>query len=158
MALPSSFTTVTPISKFIAMLLFITLPFAGFYLGIQYGKISTTPTIYLSHPDSGLIMQKPEPTVSEDTQIKTACLGEEQSKNPDLLFSIQIKEGNFVKASVNYAHGGGGGYAFAVKEDTGWSCPIQGNGIPDCATVKKYHFPADLIKSCTQGENIINLQ
>lgn len=155
--LPSSFTTVTPISKFLAMLLFITLPFVGFYLGMQYGKISTTQTIYLSNT-KGLTLQSPVPSLSEEEQIKIACIGKEQSNNSDLLFVIQAKEKNFVKASVNYAHGGGGGYAFAVKEDQTWICPIQGNGIPDCATVQKYHFPAGLIKSCTKGDTVVNLQ
>lgn len=32
------FTTVTPFSKALAMILFIVLPFVGFYLGIQYQK------------------------------------------------------------------------------------------------------------------------
>lgn len=64
MALPPSLTTVTPISKFLAMLLFITLPFAGFYLGMQYGKISTTSTIYLAK-NKGLAIQPPiSPTLS----------------------------------------------------------------------------------------------
>jgi len=37
------FTSVTPLSKFLAFILFITLPFVGFYLGIKYQK-SVTPT------------------------------------------------------------------------------------------------------------------
>lgn len=52
MTLPSSLTTVTPISKFLAMVLFVTLPFVGFYLGMQYGKISSTLTIYLSNKNA----------------------------------------------------------------------------------------------------------
>lgn len=34
--LPSWLTTVTPFSKVLAMILFIALPFAGFYLGMKY--------------------------------------------------------------------------------------------------------------------------
>lgn len=45
MQLPKSFTTVTPVSKAIAILLFISLPFIGFYLGINYQKsITIYPT------------------------------------------------------------------------------------------------------------------
>ncbi len=40
--LPKSFTTVTTLSKTIAFLLFITLPFVGFSLGYWY-KGKTTP-------------------------------------------------------------------------------------------------------------------
>ncbi len=39
MKLPQSFTTVTPLSKVLALILFISLPFIGFYLGYQYGSI-----------------------------------------------------------------------------------------------------------------------
>ncbi|MBP9816051.1 hypothetical protein KBD09_02330 [Candidatus Woesebacteria bacterium] len=37
--LPTSLTTVTPLSKLIALILFVSLPFLGFYLGVQYGKL-----------------------------------------------------------------------------------------------------------------------
>jgi len=40
--LPTCLTTVTPISKCIAVILFIVLPFVGFYLGISYQKRLTT--------------------------------------------------------------------------------------------------------------------
>ena len=36
MLLPKSFTTVTPLSKVIAMILFVSLPFVGYYLGMKY--------------------------------------------------------------------------------------------------------------------------
>ena len=41
------FTTVTPSSKFLAMLVFVALPFAGFGLGLKYGTEmpSLTPTL-----------------------------------------------------------------------------------------------------------------
>lgn len=38
MPLPKSFTTITPLSKGIAMILFIILPLAGFYAGTKYGE------------------------------------------------------------------------------------------------------------------------
>lgn len=38
MTLPSSLTTVTRFSKTLAMILFMILPFAGFYIGSQYQK------------------------------------------------------------------------------------------------------------------------
>lgn len=41
MRLPKSFTTVTPLSKTLAFILFIALPFAGFYLGMEYQKRTT---------------------------------------------------------------------------------------------------------------------
>lgn len=38
MPLPKSLTTITPLSKALAMILFILFPFVGFYLGVQYEK------------------------------------------------------------------------------------------------------------------------
>lgn len=34
--LPASLTTVTPFSKYLAMFLFILLPFIGFYMGMKF--------------------------------------------------------------------------------------------------------------------------
>ena len=36
--IPASFTTVTPLSKAVAMILLVLLPFIGFYLGMQYSQ------------------------------------------------------------------------------------------------------------------------
>ncbi len=38
-AFPKYFATVTPLSKFLAAIIFIILPFFGFYLGIKYGVL-----------------------------------------------------------------------------------------------------------------------
>lgn len=50
MKISKKFTTVTPLSKFIAMVLFIIFPFVGFYLGLQYQKNLDLPysTIQIS--------------------------------------------------------------------------------------------------------------
>jgi|SRR3989344_7337899 len=42
MNLPKSLTTVTPLSKYLAMFLFIALPFVGLYLGMQFKKTPQT--------------------------------------------------------------------------------------------------------------------
>jgi len=45
MQLPKSFTTVTPLSKALALILFVSLPFVGFLLGYRYNKsISIIPS------------------------------------------------------------------------------------------------------------------
>lgn len=40
---PNPLTTVTPLSKTLALILFMTLPFVGFYLGMRYQGLTTTP-------------------------------------------------------------------------------------------------------------------
>lgn len=42
MKLPKHFTTITPFSKYLAMVLFVVLPFVGFLLGIRYEKLLST--------------------------------------------------------------------------------------------------------------------
>jgi hypothetical protein len=39
----NAFNTVTPLSKTIALVMFVAFPFAGFYLGIQYQKALDRP-------------------------------------------------------------------------------------------------------------------
>lgn len=41
MKLPKSWTTVTPLSKFIAFILFVSLPFVGFIFGEKYQRLTT---------------------------------------------------------------------------------------------------------------------
>ncbi len=50
------FTTVTPLSKALAMLLFITFPFAGFWLGIVYEKAAPFPPIVQPSPSVPIAM------------------------------------------------------------------------------------------------------
>lgn len=44
-------TTVTPLSKYLAMVLFILLPLLGFYLGVQYHKVTDSSSIELMSQD-----------------------------------------------------------------------------------------------------------
>lgn len=66
MKLPSVFTTVTPISNFFAIILFVSLPFIGFYLGSKYSSstcpASTTTFIEKQNPT---VIEKQNPTVTE---------------------------------------------------------------------------------------------
>ncbi len=64
---PKYLTTVTPLSKYLAMFLFITMPFVGFYLGVQYQKSITVKPIQLT---SSAI--KPFQSSSDSWEIYTA--------------------------------------------------------------------------------------
>ncbi len=68
MKLPQSLTTVTPLSTFLAVLLFITLPLLGFLFGMQYQQQINfleykTPVIYRAHtgisPTQNPILNQP---------------------------------------------------------------------------------------------------
>lgn len=61
--LPSWLITVTPFSKYLAMFLFILLPFIGFYLGMQYQQKVTVTTPVVSEVQKNVIpTSKPIPT------------------------------------------------------------------------------------------------
>jgi hypothetical protein len=57
MPLSKSFTTVTPLSKLLAMILFIAFPFIGFYLGTTYEK-SLSQAHLSSTPQATCVAQK----------------------------------------------------------------------------------------------------
>lgn len=52
MKLPRSYTTVTPLSKALAMLLFVALPFIGFYFGYKYANSVSVQPDYNNTPTS----------------------------------------------------------------------------------------------------------
>lgn len=64
MTLPKSLTTVTPLSKTLAMLLFITLPFLGFFAGINYQQKIDQPKILQQTITTMAPIRKTFPSVS----------------------------------------------------------------------------------------------
>ena len=59
MKLPKNFTTVTPLSKTLAMVFFILLPFLGFYVGMLYQKQADIVTQFVIQPQNA-----PSPSLS----------------------------------------------------------------------------------------------
>jgi len=50
MKLPKELITVTPLSKFLAMILFVSLPVVGFLLGMRHQQIISSPSIITNYP------------------------------------------------------------------------------------------------------------
>jgi len=50
MSLPKELTTITPTSKFLAVILFVSLPVVGFLVGMRHQQIVSSPTIITSYP------------------------------------------------------------------------------------------------------------
>ena len=91
MQLPKSFTTVTPLSKTLAFMLLITLPFAGFYLGMQYQQQIDQDTVLLAQTQVKSISKLPSPTI---TPNKVADLNQNQT-------AIKSLVNNFYTALTN---------------------------------------------------------
>ena len=72
MSLPKSLTTVTTLSKVLALILFITLPVAGFYAGMQHEK--TIDPLQGADPRTRLFVTKEECEVFTDRIcVSTLC-------------------------------------------------------------------------------------
>lgn len=66
MQLPKELTTVTPFSKYLAMVLFVLFPFIGFYLGMNYQQAISSNSLF-SHT-----VVIPSPTISSNLYIEKA--------------------------------------------------------------------------------------
>ncbi len=62
MKLPKSFTTVTPLSKALAMVLFVLLPFVGFFFGYRYHQSLSPPSVAKRDQTSA---QPAQPTIQQ---------------------------------------------------------------------------------------------
>ncbi len=74
MRLPKELTTVTPLSKTLALILFIVLPFIGFFVGVRYetmnNSLSTVPDYSNIPQKNTIITQPPTPFISPSLSIQ----------------------------------------------------------------------------------------
>jgi len=101
MKLPKELTTVTPLSKYFAMILFITLPFIGFMLGIRYQEMIGLQT----KQEEIIVFVKPSPTPTPENISEWKTYTNEKYgfslKHPKFL-SLKEKQGiSFVDNSSN---------------------------------------------------------
>lgn len=88
--LPESFTTVTPLSKYLAMALFVIFPFVGFYLGIQYQKMAGSSEANLE------VIATPAPKTEKEANIP-------QNFEPTVYkFSFELNSGSYLVAPEVY--------------------------------------------------------
>lgn len=175
MKLPQSWTTVTLLSKIIAIFLFVSLPFTGFYFGYKYGINSVinkeTPTQTLVGGDEDEhgckasagyswceIKQKclriweekcEEAKVEEAVKdAVTKILIEKYNLEKDKV-SVQVNKevGDFASGSVGFGEEMGGGGWLARKVGGKWEIVWDGNGSVDCQKLKtEYKFPDEILK------------
>lgn len=69
MKLFKKLTTITPLSKFIALTLFIILPFLGFYLGIRYQELDST-AVKTSQYQSQITKEQAENLIKNLPEVK----------------------------------------------------------------------------------------
>src|SRR3989338_4312151 len=120
MPLPKSFTAVTPLSKTLALFIFILLPFIGFYLGIQYEKSQNTSS-------SPIVIPTPAP---EDKGV--ACTMEAK-KCPDGSYVGRVPPNcEFAPCPAPSEKPGFCGGKRGIQCPHGFACKLEGN-YPDAA-------------------------
>ena len=105
MQLPNSLTKVTTFSKILAMVLFVTLPFTGFFLGYQYRKATTIPKV------KEIVAKPLEKTIVTPGSSKTGFTIKGSISNPgwktlihDLGFSFDFPTGKNYEFENRQSH------------------------------------------------------
>ncbi len=96
------------------------------------------------------ISNSPTPTIDEAESLKAAIKDQLTASHGSfgrgLVISITKIEGNFARGLASES--GGGGIWLAKKIDGDWKIVFEGNGIPDCNSLKTtYLFPQDLLQN-----------
>lgn len=132
MKLPKSLTTVTLLSRLVALGLLVVLPFLGFYVGIKYQALQQTTTLL-----NGRLEGK----------IKLAL----EQYNPEikkypLTLKISGKTDNFVRFYITPDAGVGldSGFGFAQLQNGEWKIINFGTGGDPTDFYKKYNVPKEL--------------
>lgn len=87
MKFPKELTTRTPLSKILAIFLFLTFPMLGFYLGIQYQRILTD---YITPQLSFKNTQQTRESLDPRSNTNTSCHSDDDCSLFDTNFSSSI--------------------------------------------------------------------
>ena len=88
-------------------------------------------------------------TISDNELIKQVLFKKNNwpENDKDFVFKISTNDGKYASGMVT--NNGGGGYFYAVKDDTNWVIVADGNGMIECSNLTKYpDFPKTLIPEC----------
>lgn len=97
MILPKSLTTVTPLSKILAGVLFVVLPVVGFFMGMEYQKSITTS----KQQSVELSYLKPTSRIEEEPEVTNTGIAEEGQIFTIGLSQFQIPEGWVYSDGIN---------------------------------------------------------
>ena len=94
MKLPKELTTVTPLSKYLAMVVFLALPFIGFFMGVRYQEMLDLGKRQQTE-DNLTIPRTPTPTQRTVASIDWQ----------GLIIGKYMRTNNYIKASNNWSIG-----------------------------------------------------
>lgn len=139
MPLPKELTTVTPLSKTIALILFILLPILSFFLGMNYQKVIENKAAVTSTPTPGVFCTMEAKICPDGSAVGRSGPNCEFAPCPTL-------------TKTNNQKGFCGGIA-GIKCPEGYICQLDGN-YPDAAgTCINKTSPVELYE-CPKGDYV----
>ncbi|NTU47026.1 hypothetical protein HGA88_05355 [Candidatus Roizmanbacteria bacterium] len=103
MKLPSTLTTATPLSKGLAMVLFILLPFVGFYLGMKYNEgIQTVKITQYSEKNDSKVPSPIYKNTATPTINKPSSVPKPSGNELNLTNTLTIKPSTTTMSSITY--------------------------------------------------------
>lgn len=157
MSLPRWATTITPFSKLVAFILFITLPLLTFYLGLSYQRggaqapapvVSYVPSHNTVISPTNVPTSLPELTPSTSSSIKIESVVTDYAlkhgyKKP--IITTDFIKNTQARGNIGDEGAAGGAKWFAAVINNQWTVVWIGNGLPPCSEVSNYNLPKDFL-------------
>lgn len=149
MQLPQSFTTITPLSKIIAIVLFVTLPFIGAYVGYKFGKSTVIPVTCVTEtkpaniPTKEVITPTISSTSSEIDKNKLYLVKNVNNENVNIYTNLPTKSvikyvGDSTGSMSAEVTINGQLYDFSVQNGgRGGPCPMTDEDPTHCGYIDK---------------------
>ncbi len=119
--------------------------------------ITPTPVEEVSPTATPTIEATPTVKTTSDNELIKQVLFKKNNwpeNDKDFVFQISTNDGKYASGTVT--NNGGGGYFYAVKDDTNWVIVTDGNGMIECSSLTKYpDYPVTLIPECYDPETEI---
>ncbi|MDO8471744.1 MAG: hypothetical protein Q7S64_01160 [bacterium] len=122
----------------------------------QTSTATVTPTSSVPTTDSKVVSPAAtDATVAEtvdQTAIKaaitTAMAAKYKKDESEVKITLSQVTADFAKGSVSFGDEMGGGWLLAAKVNDKWKIVDDGNGVIDCAVIKPFNFPTDMVSEC----------
>ncbi len=107
------------------------------------------PTLAQGPSPAGPTALPPTPPLTDEAAIKQALLAKLGWTEAEMEFSLSHNDGKIARGSVKKTNEMQGAAWFAGKDASGkWVIAHIGQGVPSCADIQPFDFPADWISHC----------
>lgn len=92
------------------------------------------------------------PTISDEVALRAAVLAKSEIPEGKFEFAIGSNSGVMAKGSVKNSDDMGGAAWFAGKKNGAWIVSYVGQGVPLCAEIAAFNYPASWISHCVDAK------